>query len=356
MGSFIGHVLPGIAFYVFGLWHLFNNTKLHFQNKASFTTSAWFPTSRLRYLELILIVIGSSISVSMELFIGPRKHQPFDADGTIPSNHLRNFEHSSISMYFATYGILAILLDKSVQGSTLWDNNIANRKDSHLRDHVQGLTLLAASMCFGLELFSFHFHSTDHMGVEGQYHLLLQIVVVVSFATTLISVGLPGSFLVSYVRSVSIMCQGGWFIVMGYMLWTPELVPKGCMIHREDGHEIVRCSGEESLERAKSLVNIFFSWFLIGFTTGAILFYVCMVNCYSPKYYNNEITIGASAAYCCLPTKQEGCDEFEGEPLEHHIELQKKTRFLVYVACEGGNGVSNSKPMVDPKMEAIYAE
>ncbi|CAI0440634.1 unnamed protein product [Linum tenue] len=326
MGTFIGHVLSGIGFYLLGLWHLFNNTKLHFQNKTSFTTTAWFPTSRLRYLELILITIGSSITVSMELFIGPRKHQPFDADGTIPSNHLHNFEHSSISMCFATYGILAILLDKSVQGSSVGDNNIAHRKNSHLHDHVRGLTLLVASMCFGLELFNFHFHSTDHMAVEGQYHLLIQIVAVVSFATTLISVGLPGSFLVSYVRSVSIMCQGGWFIVMGYMLWTPELVPKGCMIHREDGHEILRCSGEESLERAKSLVNIFFSWFLIGFIIGAILFYVSMVRIYSAKYYNNEIANGASATYCCLPTKQEGCDEFEGEPLEHHIEMQKKTR------------------------------
>ena len=88
MGSLVGHVLPGLGFFLFGLWHLFNNIKLHAQNPHSYTSQPWFPTSKIRYLELFLIMIGSSISISMELFIGPARHHPFDVDGTIPSYHL----------------------------------------------------------------------------------------------------------------------------------------------------------------------------------------------------------------------------------------------------------------------------
>ncbi|KAJ6944677.1 hypothetical protein NC652_009896 [Populus alba x Populus x berolinensis] len=105
MGTLVGHVAPGFAFLALGLWHLFSHIKLHAQQPNSYTSSPWFPTSRLRYLELFLIMLCSSISVSMELFIGPRSHQPFDTDGTIPSNHLHNFEHSSISITFFVYAV-----------------------------------------------------------------------------------------------------------------------------------------------------------------------------------------------------------------------------------------------------------
>ncbi|XP_050215745.1 uncharacterized protein LOC126666889 [Mercurialis annua] len=267
MGSFIGHVFPGLAFVFLGLWHLFNHIKLHSLPPNSYTSSAWFPTAKVRYIELYMIILCSSISVSMELFIGPSKHQPLDTDGTIPSNHLRNFEHSSISMFFLVYATFAIFLDK-------------------LKANVSvkfGLTQLIAALAFAQELFLFHLHSTDHHGLEGQYHLLLQFIVIVSLATTLFGIGMPKSFLVSFVRSVSILFQGVWFIVMGYMLWTPKLIPKGCLIHNEDGHIVVRCGSQDALNRAKSLVNIEFSWLLIGITIFSISFYIGLVEMYSKK-------------------------------------------------------------------------
>ncbi|KAL2339140.1 hypothetical protein Fmac_013586 [Flemingia macrophylla] len=53
---------------------------------------------------------GTTASVAMELFIGPQRHHPLDPDGTIPSNHLHNFEHSSISITFFLYAACAIVL------------------------------------------------------------------------------------------------------------------------------------------------------------------------------------------------------------------------------------------------------
>ena len=208
----------------------------------------------------------------MELFIGPEMHQPFDSDGTIPSNHLHNFEHSSISMTFFVYAAFAILLDR------------IGPKAQY------GLTQLLGALAFGQQLFLFHLHSADHMGVEGQYHLLLQIVIVVSLATTLMGIGLPKSFMVSFVRSASIMFQGVWFIVMGYAVWTPSLIPKGCFLNLEEGHLVVRCHDNEALHRAKSLVNIQFSWLLIAITIFVMLFYLVLVKFYGDKVEYSTLT------------------------------------------------------------------
>ncbi|KAL2339139.1 hypothetical protein Fmac_013585 [Flemingia macrophylla] len=262
MGTLVGHVAPGLGFLLIGLWHLFNHIKLHALNPKAYKGPSWFPGSKFRYLELVLIMGACTASVAMELFIGPDRHQPLDPDGTIPSNHLHNFEHSSISMTFFLYAACAMLLDRA-----------------HVQARYQ-LTQLLGAVAFAQQLLLFHLHSADHMGPEGQYHLLLQILVFLSLSTTLISIGLPESFLVNFVRSISVFFQGLWLVVMGFALWTPSLVAKGCYMNDEDGHMVVRCSSQEALHRANALVNIQFSWFIIAVTLFAISFYLLLLKRY----------------------------------------------------------------------------
>ncbi|XVF47532.1 hypothetical protein PTKIN_Ptkin03bG0116300 [Pterospermum kingtungense] len=272
MGSLVGHVLPGLFFLALGFWHLFNHIKLHSLHPKSFTSLAWFPISKLRYLELFLIMVASSISISMELFIAPERHTPFDPDGTIPSTHLHNFEHSFISMTFLTYATFAMLLDR------------VNPKAKY------GLTHFLGAIAFAQELLLFHLHSTDHKGVEGQYHLLLQSIIVVSLVSTLIGIGLPNSFMVCFIRSLSIFYQGLWLIVMGYMLWTPEFVSEGCFLHFEEGHQVVRCSSDEAIHRAKSLVNILFCLISIAVTSFSMVLYLVLVKLYGEKVGYSTLT------------------------------------------------------------------
>ncbi|KAB2619752.1 transmembrane protein 45A-like [Pyrus ussuriensis x Pyrus communis] len=293
MGTLVGHVAPGFGFLLIGLWHLFNHIKLHLNQPNTYTAPSWFPTSKFKYLELFLIMGGSSASIAMELFIGPQKHQPLDDDGTIPTNHLHNFEHSSISMTFLVYAAFAIVLDK------------ISPKAQH------GLTQLLGAIAFGQQLLLFHLHSADHMGPEGQYHMLLQLVVLVSLTTTLMGIGLPESFLVSFVRSLSIFFQGVWLMVMGFMLWTPDLMPKGCSMNLEEGHKVVRCHGDEALHRAKSLVNLQFSWFLLGVAIFGVSFYLVLVKVYGEK-----------VEYFSLTRLSE---EDEEDP-DHDVEYQKTSK------------------------------
>ncbi|CAM8982591.1 unnamed protein product [Rhodiola kirilowii] len=168
-------------------------------------------------------------------------------------------------MSFLVYAVFAILFDKM-------------KPKSHL-----GLTQLLATLAFGQQLFLFHLHSSDHMGVEGQYHTLLQIVIFVSLITTLFGSAQPESFLIAFVRSVSILFQGAWLMIMGFMLWTPSLIPKGCFMNMEEGHSVVRCRDDASLHRAKSLVNIEFSWFVIGLAISVMSLYLGMVRYYGEK-------------------------------------------------------------------------
>ncbi|CAI9106787.1 OLC1v1006006C1 [Oldenlandia corymbosa var. corymbosa] len=291
MGSLVGHVAPGFLFFVIGLWHLLNHIRIHCLCPKSYTSLPWFPTSKFKYSELFLIMAGCLGSMTMELFIGPEKHQPLDPDGTIPSRYLHLFEHSNISLTFFVYALFSIVLDK-IQLPAKY-----------------GLTLFLHSIAFGQELLVFHIHSADHMGVEGQYHWLLQIVIFVSFFTTLLGIGCPKSFLNSFVRSVSVLLQGVWFMVMGFMLWTPELIPKGCFMNLEEGHQVVRCHNKEALERAKSLVNIEFSWYLIGVTVFALSLYLAIF-----KLFPAEEKVD----YQSLPRFEDRKDDDEEDDVEAH--------------------------------------
>ncbi|XP_022944228.1 transmembrane protein 45A-like [Cucurbita moschata] len=269
MGTLVGHVAPGFGFFIIGLWHLFNNIKIEARTNPpnSPIFLSWFPTSRFKYLEPLLIMLGASASVAMELFIGPQRHHPFDTDGTIPSNHLHNIEHSNISMTFFVFAAFSVILDRL-------------RPKAYFE-----LTQFLGAVAFGQELLLFHLHSADHNGPEGQYHMLLQLLVLLSLATTLLGIALPTSFLVAFIRSFSIIFQGVWLMLMGFTLWTPSLISKGCFMHLEDGHKVVRCGGEAPFHRAKSLINIQFSWLLTALTIFALSFHLFLLKLYqqTPK-------------------------------------------------------------------------
>ncbi|CAA7015508.1 unnamed protein product [Microthlaspi erraticum] len=105
----------------------------------------------------------------MEFFFAPGGIHPFDSDWTILPNHLKNFEHSSITLSFFVYAVFALILDRTRPRPAA----------------SEGLTILASAAAFAQELFLFHFHSADHMGVGGQYHFILQFIIFVSLLTTL---------------------------------------------------------------------------------------------------------------------------------------------------------------------------
>ncbi|KAL6000067.1 hypothetical protein ACLOJK_034745 [Asimina triloba] len=288
MGSFAGHASPGLGFLLIGLWHLFNHIKAYSINPNSYTSHIWFPTSFLRHLEPLFIMLSCSISIALELVIVPAR--TFDADWSIPSGNLRNFEHALISFSLFTYAAFAIVLDYTRPRG--WE----------------GHTHLLAAAAFCQELLVFYFHSADHAGVEGQYHFLFQTLVVVSLATTLKGITFSTSFLVSFIRSVSAFFQGLWLVVMGYMLWTPKMVPKGCGLDMEGGHLTVSCASHGALSRAKSLVNILFGWCLIWVAAGSVVLFLVL-----HRKYEKRVEY-----YRCLDDAGGVHDDDDADQEQHH--------------------------------------
>ncbi|KAG5238873.1 transmembrane protein [Salix suchowensis] len=215
MGTFAGHIVPGLALTLLGLWHTINTISA-FCNKgcANFTV-------KLKHLELIFILSFSVFAIFMQLLDFPFPRFSFKLD---------SFEHASMFLHLAIFA-----------GFTL------SAEISQSSDILSGVSGILAAFVFGQELFLLHFHSTDHVGLEGHYHWLLQLVVFFS-----------KKFPAALVLSISVVFQGCWFMNMGFMLWFPDFASI------DDMHAAVTCGSLAAELRAMALANLQFSWILAG--------------------------------------------------------------------------------------------
>ncbi|KAL1324071.1 hypothetical protein HN51_034257 [Arachis hypogaea] len=248
MGSFVGHIVPGLALALLGLWHTINTIKSYLlKGPSNFTARFWYQlntpqySSRLKHLQLVSLLAFSILAIFMQVLDFPHFHYAFKLD---------NFEHATMFIHLALFAGFAL--------STELTDSL---------DLFSGFVGIFASSVFSQELFLLHFHSTDHVGLEGHYHWLLQLIVLVSFVASLAATTFPNSFTSALVLSISVIFQGCWFINMGFNLWVPGLVPKGCVMNLPMANEnhmlgAVTCGTKEADFRARALANLQFSWIL----------------------------------------------------------------------------------------------
>ncbi|GFS39977.1 transmembrane epididymal protein [Actinidia rufa] len=134
---------------------------------------------------------------------------------------------------------------------------------THSSGTLSGVSGLLAASVFGQELFLLHYHSADHVELEGHYHWILQLIVLVSLIASLSTTSFPSCFPAALVLAISVVFQGFWFTNMGFVLWVPEFVPRGCIAAGNNMHGTVVSDGGGRL-RARALANIQFSWILAG--------------------------------------------------------------------------------------------
>ncbi|CAJ2679131.1 uncharacterized protein LOC123919005 [Trifolium pratense] len=247
MGLFLTHIVQGLALTFLGLWHIINTIKSYVvKGPSNFTVRFWYQISTsqfiFKHLELISILSFSIIAILIQILDIPYFHYAFKLD---------NFEHATMFIHLALFAGFSL--------------------STELTDSLElfsGFVGILVSSVFSQELFLLHFHSTDHVGLEGHYHWLLQLIVIVSLVAALAATVFPNSFNAAIVLSVSVIFQGCWFINMGFMLWIPAFVPEGCVMNlggHESGGEIhgaVSCGSKEADFRARGLANLQFSWIL----------------------------------------------------------------------------------------------
>ncbi len=113
MGSFEGHVLPGSLFGMVGLWHLLNCIFNYVKDSKGFCCRVWHPPawcaqgSRLRYVELYIIIVGSFVDMCVEFLYST--HRRFVVDGALNTAHLNDFEHSAMLLMFFLFAVSALV-------------------------------------------------------------------------------------------------------------------------------------------------------------------------------------------------------------------------------------------------------
>ncbi|CAI5485082.1 unnamed protein product [Closterium sp. Yama58-4] len=215
MGTFEGHLLPGAAFLLLGSWQQFNVLRAFFKHPGSFQSRAWFPTATTgvrRYMELIFIALGATASILI----------------TLPS-----------PSFFLLHALTCLLCD------------LLPGLPPYLA-HLVGASALAQ------EFLLFHFHSADHMGLEGHYHVLLRIPIAIGAICAALEIAHPTSFMLSLVRAMSFQLQGGVFIQIALCIWVPSLVPLHCV--RDVVVNTVACESEVWHSRAEALATLQFTW------------------------------------------------------------------------------------------------
>ncbi|CAB4320669.1 unnamed protein product [Prunus armeniaca] len=165
---------------------------------------------------------------------------------------LHNLEHATMFLHLVVFA-----------GFTLCAELI------HPFQTLSGVVGMLVASVFCQELFLLHFHSADHVGLEGHYHWLLQLIVFVSVMAALAATCCQTSLPAALVLSISVVFQGCWFMNMGFFLWVPRFVPKGCVVHYVEGTNdtmlgAVTCQSSEADFRARALANLQFSWILSG--------------------------------------------------------------------------------------------
>ncbi|CAN4091196.1 unnamed protein product [Withania somnifera] len=242
MGTFLGHIVPGLALALLGFWHTISTIRANCQNGSTkFRSRFWYsfksPFPILQHIDLILVLSFSLTCIVIQFIDFPSLHLSFK---------LHNVEHATMFVHLTVFAGFTLLAEIS-----------------NLPEILHGILGILAASIFGQELFLLHYHSTDHVGLEGHYHWLLQLVVWISLMSALVVTCFPACLPAALVLSISVIFQGVWFMNMGFNLWFPHFVPQGCVTQSGEGHESsVMCSTEEADLRARAMANLQFSWVL----------------------------------------------------------------------------------------------
>ncbi|XP_010243407.1 PREDICTED: uncharacterized protein LOC104587477 [Nelumbo nucifera] len=246
MGSFSGQFVPGLALTLLGLWHTLNTIKAYsLRGPTGFSSRFWYPFNSsifsIKHLELIFIFSFSLFAIALQVLDYPLLHLSFK---------LSNFEHATVSLHLAIYSGVALAVEFT-----------------HSLENLTGLVGVLVASVFGQELFLLHLHSAEHVGLEGHYHWLLQLIVSVSLVAAMAATSNPRSFVAALVLSLSVVLQGCWFMNMGVVLWVPRFVAEGCSVMRlarlggdDELHAVITCGTEDAVLRAKALANLQLSW------------------------------------------------------------------------------------------------
>ncbi|KAK3109140.1 hypothetical protein FSP39_023782 [Pinctada imbricata] len=201
MGTFVGHVVPGSFFVLFGTWwavQIFRRYYRCMQKKDKFTSSVsfdWKAENIVTYpVEDVLKIVGAFLGTAGEVYTGFVDPKGFP---------LANGQHITMYFFFGMSAIIDIIVMKTKLPREL---------------HLDYVTFL---MAFLIEFLLFKFHLHGRVRLDVQVHQLLIIAIFGNFICVLIEACYRHFALAALGRSYFAILQGSWFIQLGFILYNP---------------------------------------------------------------------------------------------------------------------------------------
>lgn len=235
MGTFLGHFLPGVGFFMLATWWSFHKsfrywrfrmTGKPFVNKAAYQGSERFP------LETVVKMIGLLIHVLSEIITG------YDGDHTF----VNNSQHITMLCFFFVNSFMDLLKFYKVPTPP-------------------NLDYLSASTAFFMEGFLFSQHLHGRSAVDQQSHTLLYYPVIVAAMLVLLENKYRDSWSIGITRASIIMVHGSWMAQVGFVLY-PDWVSSNWVAWDSEEH------------RSLMILPMVFAWHLMAtlIWQGVILF------------------------------------------------------------------------------------
>ncbi|TRY62080.1 hypothetical protein TCAL_06238 [Tigriopus californicus] len=198
MGTFLGHLVPGIFFTIFGFYHVIRVlqcyfSSLYFPQQHPFRSQVcWSSPGRVpieAYVKVIVVVVG----IIGEVFTA------FDADWNFVK--IGNGQHITMFAFFGLHGVVDLL--NAYQGQIV----------------PIGLDYLSGVLAFGIEgvLFAWHLHGRPAIDVQVHTHLVYLIIMCA--VGGIWEMNCRHDVKAALTRSTFMVLQGLWFVVVGQILY-----------------------------------------------------------------------------------------------------------------------------------------
>ncbi|XP_063297184.1 transmembrane epididymal protein 1A-like [Pelobates fuscus] len=224
MGTFIGHISPGLAFLSFGLlyaarysWMVLNGCREQYPPRTKRTGGLW----RTLPVEGVMKLIYGTLAVLAEFFFPPgvQKLRFFRSDD--PDFHFQNpseWQHATMYGYFCMSGVLDIISQSCLHQR--WP----------LLEHL-GVT---AAFFITTLLLKFHSHGKDM--IEMQVHYLLLLTCSLTCIIFIIEIWLPNQPKLWFTKAWLVLVQGTWLLHAAFILYKP---PTGHNWNSEDHADVL---------------------------------------------------------------------------------------------------------------------
>ncbi|XP_076807741.1 transmembrane protein 45B-like [Clavelina lepadiformis] len=157
MGSFMGHILPGVLFIFYGMWLAFKNSYRHFVKKRS-SNRRCLRLCTVNNAESIMLIVLPCVGIFLEQLTnhGPKFHLTNSSSEYFSGN---NWSHSTMYLFFAFVGVADLLQFK-----------VPQFVPRGIRDLMLCLALL-------IEGYLFYFHTHGRPELDVRIHVLLLLAI-----------------------------------------------------------------------------------------------------------------------------------------------------------------------------------